>query len=97
VRNNWVLNPAFEADRISVSQPVGWSATASSNSEDGRTGRWSWNLNGNSSLSQTIVELPNATYELGVWVQSGGAGGELYIKDHGGAEMTLTIPASARV
>jgi hypothetical protein len=93
--NNWVLNPTFEADRINVTTPVGWSATSGSNSVDGRTGRWSWNLNGTASLSQSIVDLPSGKYTLAVWAQSSGAGGELYIKNYGGDDSSVPIPATA--
>ncbi len=93
--NNWVLNPTFEADRIAVSTPVGWSASSGTNSKDGRTGRWSWQLNGTAGLSQTIEELPNGTYTLAVWTKSGSAGAELYVQDHGGAIQTASIPASS--
>jgi len=91
--NNYVLNPTFEADRISVSTPVGWSATSGSNSQDGRTGRWSWQLNGTASLSQRVQDLPNGTYALAVWARSSGAGAELYVQDYGGAARSSPIPA----
>lgn len=92
--NNWVLNPTFEADRISVSTPVGWSATGGTNSRGGRTGRWSWQLNGTASLSQRIDDLPNGTYTLAVWAKSDGAGAELNVRDHGGAAKSVPLPTS---
>jgi hypothetical protein len=91
--NNWVLNPTFEADRISVTTPVGWTTANGTNSNDSRTGRWSWQLNGNGSLVQTVADLPNGNYSLSVWTKSSGAGAELYVKNHGGAEQTAAIPA----
>ncbi len=93
--NNWVLNPTFEADRITVTTPVGWSASSGTNSKDGRTGRWSWQLKGAGDLSQTIEELPNGTYTLAVWTKSGAAGAELYFQNHGGAPKATSIPASS--
>ncbi len=92
--NNWILNPTFEADRVSVTTPVGWTATAGENSTDGRTGNWSWQLTGNASLAQTIAGLPNGTYTLSVWTKSGGAGATLAIKNYGGADKSVAIPAS---
>jgi hypothetical protein len=92
--NNWVLNPTFEADRISVSTPVGWSATNGSNTQDGRTGRWSWQLDGAASLSHSVVDVPNGSYTLAVWAKSDGAGAELYIQDYGGIARSAPIPAS---
>jgi hypothetical protein len=78
--NNWVLNPSFEADRIPVNTPVGWSASSSSNVEDGYSGRWSFQLNGSANLSQGIADLPNGTYTFTVWARSDGAGAELYVQ-----------------
>jgi hypothetical protein len=91
--NNYALNPTFEADRISVTTPVGWTATNGTNSNDRRTGRWSWQVGSNGSLAQTLTELPNGTYTLSVWTKSSGAGAELSVKNHGGAEQTTPIPA----
>lgn len=93
--NNWILNPTFEADRITVSTPVGWSASNGTNSQDGRTGRWSWQLNGSAGLSHTIPELPNGTYTLAVWAKSSADGAELSIEDYGGAQRTASIPSSS--
>lgn len=92
--NNWVLNPTFEADRIGVTTPVGWSATNGANSRGGRTGRWSWQLNGTGSLSQTVADVPNGSYALAVWAQSDREGAELYVRGHGGEPRTVPIPAT---
>jgi hypothetical protein len=91
--NNWVLNPTFEADRVSVATPVGWKATSGANAKDGHTGNWSWQLNGSGSLEQSVVDLPNGTYTLSVWTKSSAAGAELSITD-GGADNKIAIPAS---
>lgn len=87
--NNWVLNPTFEADRISVTTPVGWKATNGANAKDAHTGNWSWQTSGK--LSQSLVDLPNGTYTLSVWAKSSAAGAELYIS--GGADKKVAIPA----
>jgi hypothetical protein len=89
--NNWVLNPTFEADRISVTNAVGWKATSGANAKDSRTGNWSWQINGNGSLSQGVADLPDGTYTLAVWAKSSGAGAELYVS--GGADKKVAIPA----
>jgi hypothetical protein len=91
--NNWALNPTFEADRISVTMPVGWTAANGTNSNDSRTGRWSWQVNGSGSLAQTVADLPNGTYTLSVWTKSSGTGAELYVKNHGGPDQSIAIPA----
>ncbi len=91
--NNYALNPSFEADRISVTTPVGWTATNGTNSNDRHTGRWSFQVGSNGTLAQTLTEVPNGTYTLAVWTKSSGAGGELYVKNHGAAEQKTAIPA----
>ncbi len=90
----WISNPTFEADRVSVTAPIGWSASNGANSKDGRTGNWSWQLTGNASLSQSVAALPNGTYTLSIWSKSSGAGAVLAVKNHGGADKTVMIPAS---
>jgi hypothetical protein len=89
--NNWVLNPTFEADRISVTTPVGWKATNGANAKDAHTGNWSWQSSGK--LSQSFVDLPNGTYTLSVWAKSSAAGAELYVNGEG-ADKKVAIPAS---
>jgi hypothetical protein len=91
--NNWVMNPTFEADRISVTTPVGWTATSGTNSNTKRTGNWSWQLTGTAALRQTIASLPNGTYTLAVYARSSAAGASLYAKNFGPAEKTVPIPA----
>jgi hypothetical protein len=94
-QNNWVLNPSFEADRISVTTPVGWKATNGTNpNNDRHTGNRSWQLNGTASLSQTIDELPKGTYTLSVWAKSSGQGAQLSVKNYGGADKMAAIPAA---
>jgi hypothetical protein len=90
--NNYVLNPSFEADRIDVTTPVGWTASSGANVEDGHSGRWSWRLTGNSTLDHAVPSLPNGTYALTVWVKSSAAGATLYAKNFGGNDKTVAIP-----
>jgi hypothetical protein len=93
-QNNYALNPGFEADRVAVTQPVGWQATNGANSKDGRTGNWSWQLTGNATLSQNVASLPNGNYKLSVWAKSSAAGATLYVKNHGASLVSRPIPAS---
>lgn len=93
--NNWILNPTFEADRVAVTTPVGWSAKSGANSKDGRTGNWSWQLTGDGSVSRSVEELPNGSYTLSVWSKSGGSGALLTIKNYGGTDKSVPIPASS--
>jgi hypothetical protein len=92
--NNWILNPTFEADRVTVTVPVGWTSTAGTNSKDAVTGNWSWQLAPSGSLSQMVASLPNGTYTLTLAAKSTGTGAEVSVKNAGGAALTLVIPAS---
>jgi hypothetical protein len=92
-KNNWALNPSFEADRISVAVPVGFQSTNGTNSKDSRSGNWAWQVAGNGSLSQSAKELPAGTYTLSVWTKSQAPGGTLSVEEHGGAPASKVIPA----
>jgi hypothetical protein len=93
--NNYVLNPTFEADRIDVTQPVGWTTSNGSNVSGGHTGNWSWKLTGTSSLDQSIASLPNGTYTLSAWVKTSAAGAQMYAKGFGGTDKTASIGAAS--
>jgi len=87
--NNYVLNPSFEADRVTITQPAGWTTTSGTNATGGHSGRWAWQVSG--SLDQAIANLPSGTYTLSAWVKSSGTGGQLYAKGFGGTDKTLAI------
>jgi hypothetical protein len=93
--NNYVLNPSFEADRVSVSVPVGWKSTSGRNLEEGHTGRWSWQLSSNGTLTQQITTIPDGTYTLSVWARATGSGAQLTAKACGDADSTTPIPAGS--
>ena len=92
--NNYVLNPTFEADRVAVTQPAGWTASNGSNVTGGHTGNWSWQLTGTASLDQAIT-LPNGTYTLSAWVKSSATGSQLYARGFGGTDKTAAMAASS--
>ena len=92
--NNYVLNPTFEADRVSVTQPAGWTTSNGSNLSGGHTGNWSWQLTGTASLDQAIT-LPNGTYTLSAWVKTSAAGGQLYAKGFGGTDKAASLAAAS--
>jgi hypothetical protein len=90
--NNYALNPSFEADRVSVTTPTGWTASSGSNGTGARhTGRWGWQLSGGGSLEQKVVGLPNGTYKLSVWVKGAASGAQLYAKGFGGTAMSASL------
>jgi hypothetical protein len=91
--NNYVLNPSFEADRVTITQPAGWTTTNGTNATGGHSGRWAWQVSG--SLDQPVANLPRGTYTLSAWVKSSGTGGQLYAKGFGGTDETLAIGNAA--
>ena len=95
-RNNYVLNPSFEADRVAMTTPAGWTTSNGSNVQTPHgPGRWSWQLTGTSSLSQTIANVPNGTYTLSAWVRPGSAGAQLAARGFGGTDKTTSLAASS--
>jgi hypothetical protein len=94
--NNYALNPSFEADRVSVTAPAGWTATNSSNVQGGHTGRWSWQLTGAATLDQQATSLPSGTYTLSAWVKGTGAtGAKLYAKGFGGTDASASLASAS--
>jgi hypothetical protein len=103
--NNYALNPSFEADRVAMTQPAGWTTTTSSgggitpftNVSGGHTGNWSWQLTGTAAyqatLNQALANLPNGTYTLSVWAKSTGGQttANLYAKGYGGSEKDASL------
>jgi hypothetical protein len=93
--NNWILNPSFEADRIAVTTPVGWTAKSSTNVKDARNGNWGWQLKAGASITQRIDSLPSGKYTLSAWVKASAAGATLEVTGHGGATANAEIPTNA--
>lgn len=101
--NNYIKNPQFEADRVTVSVPTGWNACDNVDGEangnaSGRqsAGNFVWQQSADEDytarLTQTIDELPDGTYTLKAWVKSGGGQNicRLYTKS-GGAEYVRSL------
>jgi len=103
--NNYVLNPTFEADRVLVTRPAGWStwtnvsgATPFGNVSGGHTGNFAGHLSYSAgayqaSMYQNLSGLPNGTYTLTFWVKSSGgqATAQVYVKNFGSAEMDAVV------
>lgn len=75
--NNYILNPTFEADRVSQTTLAGWKAsgTGNSNKKGGHTGNWCVQQWSDSAYKATLtqdVTLPNGNYTLKTWVKSTG-------------------------
>lgn len=103
--NNYVLNPSYEADRITLNTLTGWknwkntSVDPNSNISPGRTGRFSMSQWSDSAYSASMYQdigLPNGTYTLKAWVKSGGGQSvaQIYVKNFGGAEKNVPINTS---
>ena len=97
-KNNWILNPSFEADRVSQESVAGWinEGTGNSNSKGGKTGNWCmqhWSDKDFSGSFRQVVVLPNGVYELKAFAKSGGNVNKshIYIKGYGGADKTINI------
>lgn len=79
--NNYVLNPAFEADRVSVSTVRGW--TGGGNAEGSHvSGRFCLSAS-TTGAYQDIPAIPNGTYTLTGWIQGSC---KLYASNFGGTE-----------
>jgi hypothetical protein len=89
--NNYVLNPSFEADRVTASEVAGWTVDGGTNASGGHSGNWSWKLSG--SIDQKIASLENGTYTLSVWAK--GTSGTLYAKGAGGTDKSTSLTAGA--
>lgn len=96
--NNYILNPSFEADRVSQTTLAGWKAsgTGNSNKNSAHTGNWSAQQWSDSAYKATLsqdVTVPNGTYTLKAWVRSTGGQNQsyIYIKDYGGTDRQIPL------
>lgn len=104
--NNYVLNPTFEADRVSQTALAGWSTWTNvatdpnSNVSGGHTGRWSIQQTSTSPYSasrhQVVTGLPSGTYTLTAWVKSSGGQNtaQVFVKSYGGSEIDASIKSA---
>lgn len=93
--NNYALNPSFEADRVTVTTPAGWTSAKGTNVSGGHTGNFSWQVSGADSLDQKVTGLPNGTYTLSAWIKGSGAtGAQLYAKGFGGTDKSTSLASA---
>jgi hypothetical protein len=104
-KNNYVLNPSFDADRVAQNALAGWVNTYDPPGEDPDS-----NLKGDphsgkfcmqqkaatdyrATMSQTITGLPNGSYTLSAWVRSSGGQHSALIaaRDFGGTDLSVSI------
>ncbi|WP_199043459.1 family 43 glycosylhydrolase, partial [Glycomyces salinus] len=92
--NNYILNPDFQADRVSVSNLRGWDNAGGSvgNVEPGANGsRFAMEVGNSGSTSQQI-DVPAGTYSLSV--DARGSSGGVTVVGADGTEHVLNIPSS---
>lgn len=102
--NNHVLNPGFEADRVTQTGLAGWQVSWTNlkgagpivNAPDARTGRWALELAHSGPSMGTATQditLPDGDYTLRVWVKSSGGQGvaRLFAVGHGGREVARSL------
>ena len=103
--NNYVLNPSFEADRVSQRALAGWTNTTNISGGDpngnakggAHTGNFSmqqrYTTDYTASMAQAINGLPNGAYTLGAWVKSSGGQNSavLSARDFGGTELSCSL------
>lgn len=96
--NNYILNPSFEADRVSQTTLAGWKAsgTGNSNKNSAKTGNWSAQQWSDSPYKATLSQdaaVPNGTYTLKAWVRSSGGQNQsyIYVKGYGGNERQIAL------
>lgn len=101
--NNYVLNPSFEADRVSQARLAGWATWTSvagttpfGNVAGGHTGRWAMQLYSTSAYNASMYQnlnIPNGTYTLKAWAQSSGGqnSAQLSVKNFGSPEKIVML------
>lgn len=100
--NNYILNPAFEADRITVGSVIGWEGNDRNANGSSGAGDFCLSLGSNAKATQripenpTIAGIPKGTYEMKAWIQSsGGANCQISISGFGGSDMTKSSNAGS--
>lgn len=98
--NNYILNPAYEADRVSQTSVAGWSSTGTGfgNASSSRNpGNWHFRHSNNgiytARTSQLVTGLPAATYTLSVWYKSSGGQptAQIFARNFGGTELDADV------
>jgi hypothetical protein len=99
--NNYILNPSFEADRISVSRVKGWEGTAPNSGSPHGAGKFCLSLGSGAKATQripenqSIADIPTGTYEMKAWVRSGGGTCQIAISGFGGSDMSKSSNAGS--
>lgn len=99
--NNYILNPSFEADRVTVSSVVGWQGNAPNAKGSPGAGNFCLSLGAGAKATQkipenpTIADIPSGTYEMKAWVRSSGGTCQISISGFGGSDMSKSSNAGS--
>jgi len=99
-QNSYILNPDFQADRVTVSTLTGWTNTGGgvTNVSPGANGsRFALQLGSGSAGVRQQITVPAGTYRLAAYARTAGSvsGAQLSVTDASGAVRTLAIPSSS--
>jgi Glycosyl hydrolases family 43/Carbohydrate binding module (family 6) len=99
-QNNYVLNPNFQADRVTVSTLTGWTNTGGSvtNISPGANGsRFALQLGSGSAGVRQQITVPAGTYRMSLYARTSGSlsGAQMTVTDASGNTGTLNIPSSS--
>ncbi|MGH8022355.1 MAG: hypothetical protein ACRED1_02150, partial [Limisphaerales bacterium] len=98
--NNYVLNPGYEADRVSQTDVAGWTSTGTgygNASGSHAPGNFHFHHSNNGSYTATthqlVTGLPVATYKLSVWFKSSGGQptAQIFARSFGGEELDADV------
>jgi hypothetical protein len=99
-QNNYILNPNFQADRVTVSTLTGWTNTGGSvtNISPGANGsRFALQVGSGSAGVRQQITVPAGAYRMSLYARTSGSlsGAQMTVTDASGATRTLNIPASS--
>ncbi len=99
--NNYILNPAYEADRVTQTSVAGWINTGSGFGNASGSGHVPGDFHFRhfsgspyaASTRQLVTGLPNGTYNLSVWHKSSGgqSTARIFARNFGGAQKNANI------
>ncbi|HEU6447583.1 MAG TPA: autotransporter-associated beta strand repeat-containing protein [Verrucomicrobiae bacterium] len=98
--NNYILNPGYEADRVSQTDVAGWTSTGTGfGNVSGSHNPGNWHFHHSNSgiytatTHQVVTGLPSATYKLSVWYKSSGGQptAQIFARNFGGDELDADV------
>ena len=98
--NNYILNPGYEADRVSQTQVAGWTSTGTgfgNVSGSHSPGNWHFHHSNDGAYTATthqlVTGLPAASYKLSVWYKSSGGQptARIFARNFSGEELNADV------